>query len=75
MLSLSSPRPLKSLMRNNMKDEIYIPIQMFVKITRNKGEFVERAMLVARRENGQEFVFTYRNQDGEIKDLIVNDFI
>lgn len=52
----------------------YIPVQMFIRITRNLKEHAERAILVARRENGQEYIFTYKDY-GNDEDLTVCDFI
>ena len=34
----------------------------------------ERAMLVARRDDGREYVFTYEDLDENVRDLTVCDF-
>ena len=53
----------------------YIPVQMFIRISRKDGEPGERALLVARRDDGREFVFTYDDYVyGGPQDLTVCDF-
>ncbi len=58
-----------------MKEEIYVPVDMFVRITRKDNEPGERALLVARRRDGKgEYVFTYDDLNGDDQDLRVCDF-
>jgi hypothetical protein len=60
-----------------MKEETsekYVPVQMFVRFTKKETDPKERAHLVARREDGSEFVFTYLDIEDEMQDLIVCDF-
>lgn len=54
--------------------EKYVAVQMFVRFTKKDNEPKERAHLVARREDGSEFVFTYLDCVDEMQDLIVCDF-
>ncbi len=51
----------------------YVPVQMFVRISRQDNENSERALLVARREDGREFIFSYKCLD-DYFDLTVCDF-
>ncbi len=56
-------------------DVSYIPVDMFVRISRREGEIHERALLVARRkDNGKEFTFLYQDLNEDDRDLIVNDY-
>jgi hypothetical protein len=58
-------------------DIIYVPVQMFIRFSKKDGESGERALLVARRDDGREYIFAYDNDkygiDGQA-DLTVCDF-
>lgn len=51
----------------------YIPVQVFIRMSRKDNEPGERALLVARRDDGREYTFTYDDFNGE-QDLTVCDF-
>lgn len=59
-----------------MKQDIfYVPVDMFIRMSRRENEMVERALLVARRkDDGREYIFSYESIDGEM-DLTVCDFV
>jgi hypothetical protein len=52
----------------------YVPVKMFIRFARRDNEMAERAMLVARRDDGREYVFTYEDLDENVRDLTVCDF-
>lgn len=58
------------------QDNIYVPVDMFVRISRREKEPNERALLVARRRDGKgEFIFSYYDSFQDIdNDLTVCDF-
>ncbi len=56
------------------KDISYVPVQMFVRFVRNSNENQERALLVARRDNGEEYTFKFDDIDGELENLVVSNF-
>lgn len=46
-------------------DTKYIPVQMFIRVSRRENEMAERALLVARAENGNEYIFSYNDSYNE----------
>ena len=54
-----------------IENTVYIPVSVFIKVTKVDGEAGERAMLVARDENGKESTFMYDDFNDEPQDLTV----
>lgn len=63
-----------------MKDQIDKKVDLYIRVTRNSNEARERAVLVAKDEKGNEYVFTYNefdygNFENFQQDLTVCDYI
>ena len=52
----------------------YIPVQMFVRIEKEDGKAGEKALLIARRDDGREFTFLFHDFHEEFHGLHVSDF-
>lgn len=51
----------------------YVPVQLFIRFMRRDNEPNERAILVARRDDGTEYTFIYEGINGYGCDLVVAD--
>jgi len=62
-------------MANEDKNQIEIPVSLFIRVTKRDGEAGERAMLIARNERGKEYAFMYYDSmaDERLQDLTVCD--
>lgn len=54
-----------------MKNTKDVKVELVVRVTRVDGEARERAVLIAKKEDGNEYVFCYRDLQEELQDLIV----